>query len=549
MRPVRTLVVWCPDWPVVAAGVPVDVAAAVLQTGRVMAASPVARAEGVAPGMRRREAQARCPALKVLDHDPARDARTFEPVAAALEAITPRIEISEPGRCCFPTRGPSRYFGGDEALVDRAAGLVVETVPPGARVRVGVADGRFPATVAARGATGARAAAAGAAAAGAAVVPPGGGPAFLAPQPLSSLTALLDPDDDPRPLDDLLDVLGRLGLRTLGELAALPASDIVARFGVLGEAVHRLASGRDARPPATRPPPPELAVTTEFDPPIERVDTAAFVARSLADELHHRLGSRGLACTRVAIVAESEHGERFERVWRHEGTLSAGAVADRVRWQLDGWLNGSALARPTAGISLLRLVPDEVVPATGRQLGFWGAAAGADERVIRAVARLEGLLGPEAVTVPEWRGGRGPGERVAQVPAAGVDLADHDRTPTGAGGPDREAVNQPWPGRIPDPSPATVHPQPIPAELVDADGAVVGVSGRGTISGDPTKMAVAGGPWAPVVGWAGPWLVDERWWDPASARRRARFQARTDDGRAHLLAIEGSRWWIEATYD
>jgi len=378
------------------------------------------------------------------------------------------------------------------------------------------------------------------------VVPPDGSRLYLAPQPLSLLTAILDPDDDPRPLDDLLDVLSRLGLRTMGGLAAIPAADIVARFGALGAAVHRLASGDDARPPATRPPPPELAVMTELDPPIERVDTAAFLARTLADDLHQGLAIRGLACTRVAIVAETEHGERLERVWRHEGTLSAGAVADRVRWQLDGWLNGSSLSRPTAGISLLRLVPDEVVAATGRQLGFWGGAAGADEQVVRAVARLEGLLGPEAVTVPEWRGGRGPGERVALVPAATVDLGDLDRA-TGSVG--NDAAARPWPGRIPDPSPAAVHAEPLPAELFDTDGVPVGVSGRGTVSGAPARMSVAGGPWTPVVGWAGPWLADERWWDPANARRRARFQARTDDGRAHLLAIEGSRWWIEATYD
>jgi protein ImuB len=565
----RTLVVWCPDWPVVAAGVPPDAPAAVLRAGRVVAASPAARIEGVAPAMRRREAQARCPELVLVDHDPSRDARAFEPLMAAVDAVTPRIEISEPGRCCFPTRGPSRYFGGDEALVARVARLAGGAAPPDARVRVAVADGRFPASVAARRATSATSATT---TTSTLVVAPGGSGAFLAPLPLSLLAAALDPDDDPRPLDDLLDVLGRLGLRALGELAALPAAEVVGRFGALGAAAHRLASGDDPRPPATRPPPPELAVTAEPDPPIERVDTAAFLARTLADDLHQRLGARGLACTRVAIVAESEHGERYERVWRHEGSLSAGAVADRVRWQLDGWLtgperpagaagksgvhgperpagaagksgvHGNSFTRPTAGISLLRLVPDEVVPATGRQLGFWGGAAAADERVVRAVARLEGMLGPEAVTVPEWRGGRGPGERVAVVPAGAVDLADRALD-------EDEAAAQPWPGRVPDPSPAAIHPEPLPAELVDAGGVAVAVSGRGAVSAAPARVSVGGGPWAPVVGWAGPWPVDERWWDPAHARRRARFQATTGDGRAHLLAIKGGRWWVEATYD
>ena len=163
-------------------------------------------------------------------------------------------------------------------------------------------------------------------------------------------------------------------------------------------------------------------VSAELDPPAERVDTAAFLAKSLADSLHERLASRGLACTRIVVEAETEHGETLVRSWRHEGTLSPGAIADRVRWQLDGWLSGAASVRPTAGISRLSLVPDEVVAARGRQLGFWGGETLIDERVVRAIARVQGLLGIDAVTVPECRGGRGPGEQVALIPAAAVDL-------------------------------------------------------------------------------------------------------------------------------
>ena len=47
---------------------------------------------------------------------------------------------------------------------------------------------------------------------------------------------------------------------------------------------------------------------------------------------------------------------------------------------------------------------------------------------------------------------------------------------------------------------------------------------------------------------AGPWLTDERWWDALAHRRRARFQVRTTDGRAHLLTLESQQWWVEATY-
>ncbi len=52
-----------------------------------------------------------------------------------------------------------------------------------------------------------------------------------------------------------------------------------------------------------------------------------------------------------------------------------------------------------------------------------------------------------------------------------------------------------------------------------------------------------------VAAWAGPWPVDERWWDPRGHRRRARLQVATTDGVAYLLAVESGRWSVEATYD
>ena len=94
----RMLVVWCPDWPVVAAAAPPDSLTAVVHANRVVACSAAARAEGVRPGLRRREAQGRCPELELLDHDPARDARAFEPVLVAVERLTPWVEVLVAGR-------------------------------------------------------------------------------------------------------------------------------------------------------------------------------------------------------------------------------------------------------------------------------------------------------------------------------------------------------------------------------------------------------------------------------------------------------------------
>ena len=91
MAAVRTLVVWCPDWPVVAAvragDAPDDMPVAIFRANRVIAASPGARAEGVRRAMRRREAQSRCPDVEIVDDDPGRDVRLFEPVAALVDEV------------------------------------------------------------------------------------------------------------------------------------------------------------------------------------------------------------------------------------------------------------------------------------------------------------------------------------------------------------------------------------------------------------------------------------------------------------------------------
>ncbi len=535
-------VVWCPDWPVVAWGVPLDEPAIVVVGNRVVASSPAARAEGVALGQRRREAQGRCPDVAVLERDIDREARLFEPVAVALEGITPRVEIAGPGLVGFPTLGPSKFFGGDHDLSLKVVEDVAPVLAGRGHIRVGIADGVFAARLAARS-TAART--------GPIVVTTGESAEFLSGV---AITALEQPE--------LTGVLARLGLTTLGAFAALNPADVVGRFGAEGQLAHRLARGEDEHPPDLRRPAPDMAVTWMFEPAAEQIDRCAFAAKALADELHAMLSSDGLACVRVAIEAETDAGEEHVRLWRHEGALSAAALAERARWQLDAWLGSIARralitsaatssdemenATSGSGIRRLTLVPDEVVPAVGRQLGFWGGRAERADDVTRVVARIQGLMGPEAVQVPERRGGRGPAEQIVLIPAAAVDLGE-ERIATAA-----EWVSEPWPGRMPKPEPVQVRFDPLPIELMDDARRPVTVSGRGELSASPALVegSVPSGRtkqrW--ITGWAGPWPAEERWWDPVSVRRRARMQVTLNDGSAHLLVLEEGAWSIEATY-
>ena len=513
----RTGCVWCPDWPVTAArrrdeslrGVPVVVRERDGARDIVRAASSEARAEGVTRGMRRREAEARCPTAVCVDADVANEARTFEVVARALEAFTPRVVLDRPGRCEFPTRGPSRYFGGDNELVCLLHTAVAgELGTDGTDVRIGVADGAFTARLAARRGL---------------VVPVGESAKFLAPWPVSVL------DDD-----ELASLLVRLGLPTLGAVSALPPDAVLARFGIEGRRLYDLSRGIDPGPPVLVPPPPDLVEQAELDPPAERVDSAAFAAKELADRLLVRLGERGLACIRVLVEAETEHGERLSRCWRHADGFTAPALAERVRWQLDGWIT---TGQTTAGVAVLRLVPDEVVPANGRQLGFWGGDQVAHDRADRALARIQGMLGYDAVATAVVQGGRTSAEQVRWVPW----------------GEPREPATDPgaWPGALPAPFPARVFDPPIAADLVDEHGNAITIGGRGEQHASPAYLrsrVVTG----MVTGWAGPWAHDVRWWDARAHRRCARYQLVVDapiGNVACIAVVEGGQAAIEALYD
>jgi len=438
-----------------------------------------------------------------------------------VEELCPRVEVLHPGACAIGARGPARYFGGEEAL----AGKIVEAVTGGGfACQAGVADGLFAARLAARSA----------APGTATMVPPGQAREFLAPYPVSVL------DSEGMTLDggEMTELLPRLGIVTLGDFARLPASQAVNRFGVPGGAAHRLARGLDPRPLAARPPSADLSASLVFDPPAELAEPVVFAAKALAERMHDGLAARGLACVRVQVQVVSEDGQEHARLWRHDGLLSALAVAERVRWQLAGWRPAQDESRDGAcpsGITLLRLVPDQVVRAQGRQLGLWGDAVVSD-RVARAALRVQAMLGHGAVTRPVPAGGRSPAEQATLVPFG--DTRDPERPP-----------DRPWPGRIPAPVPATVCRDPLPARVADAAGGPVTVTGRAQVSAPPARMSADGGPWLAITAWAGPWPIAERWWRPQAARRRARFQLVTEDGAAWLAAVQDGRWQIEARYD
>jgi len=549
----RVLALWCMDWPAVAAAAAAGLSAttpvAVTLANRVVACSAAAREAGVRRGLRRREAQARCPGVHVATADPARDARFFEAVTAAVDDVVPRAEVVRPGLLVLPVRGAARYFGSEEAAAER---LVDAVAAAGAECQNGVADQLATAVFAARAGR---------------VVPPGRDAEFLSGLSIRQLSA--EPGLSGPGRGELADLLWRLGIRTFGQFAALPRPDVASRFGADAVVAHRMVRGEPDRAPSGRELPPDLDAVLQCDPPIDRVDAAAFAGRTLAAALHRSLESAGVGCTRLAIHAVTAGGGELTRVWRCAEPLTEEATADRVRWQLDGWLASRragaqrlgdetrragaqrlgdiarrAGAGPTGPVIMLRLQPVEVVSAEALQLPLWGGPGDESRmRARRALVRVQGLLGAEAVQLPVLSGGRGPAERITLIPIGdeAIPRADPDR---------------PWPGRLPEPAPTVLPESDSVVELLDAQNNPVRVTGRGMFTAEPvrlrgTETAYRGD----LSWWTGPWPVDERWWDQDDRHSRTGPTARaqvlldTDPPRALLLCYRRRRWYAEGVYE
>ena len=592
----RTLVVWCADWPVVAAGVPLDLPAAVLHANRVVACSPAARAEGrasPAPAGRSPAVPSWCSSTTTR-----RPRRAFEPVPSALEALTPACEISYPGRAPSPP-GDRPATTVATALAERAAAL-------GPRRRAGVVPCRWGSPTAPSPLRWPRAAAlppplAGTlrrgwwrgrpGGGGVRVVPPGRAPASwrpcrCGPSPSRAVRGA-------RPVD----VLERLGLRTLGDLAAL-AAEVVGRFGAEGRTARGWPGGSTSGRLSPRPPPAELTMVAEIDPPAERVEAAAFVARAWSSACTPTwpawaAPAPGWSSGPRASTARRTNGcgaRGRSRPWpsptgcagSSTGGCTPGPTARRPGWSGCGW-RPTRWCRPV-GISSFGTGG----PGGRRRRGGWRAAgagpgAGTAGRRGRAGPRVAGRPGPGRARGPGGGGGRRrhrapaggpvrlggralawdgarPGAGHGARPPLPVQVLDAAGHPVRVGGGRGEVSAAParvrWVVSV---KPTRRRRQPGPARRRGGEhgggrpprpGTGAGARSRGGPGAGRPGVGRAGGPvGGPSWRRAGPWPCDERWWDPRGHRRRARLQVTTAGGVAYLLVVESGRWAVEATYD
>lgn len=345
-------------------------------TQQIGEVSLAAEAFGLRPGMRLGEALARCPQLALVPPDPAGVADQWERVLVRLESMGAAVEPERPGLVCFDARGLLRLHGGIEGVLGAARRAL--RVP----ARYGVAPSRFAAVAAATRARSRRPEIVGGASRERE-------PArerelarsYLAPLPVALLRA--------RPaLAHLPEALERLGVRTLGELAALSVPALADRFGQEGLLAHELACGGDS-PLRPRPAGEFLRESLELPEAASGLQLERGLGL-LIDRLLARRERRGRTLRAVVISAVLvEQGG----TWRQQVVFRE-ALADPVRMRL---ALAPRLALMPAPAELLRLSVERFGPLASDQRALLeDPAAVRSARLREAIRQARVAAGPEA---------------------------------------------------------------------------------------------------------------------------------------------------------
>jgi nucleotidyltransferase/DNA polymerase involved in DNA repair len=334
----------------------------------IVAANRAAR--GVQAGMTPKQARAACPGLVVVARNERAQRDATNEILEALESCSPGVEALRPGVYFFDARG---LPGGETSAIATAVALASTR---GFRASAAVADDKFTAYCAA--VTGG----------GCSNVAVGGSAAFLAPLPVSLLP--LAPGDAER--------LEMLGLRMLGQVAALPVAPLTARFGERAREYACLARGEDRDPLRPRRAQTIYEERFAFESAIDHLEPLFFALRGCIAGVAGRLAGAAQVCDRVDIVLvldatnppaqadeQSTSSVADVRVALAEPTASAAVMFDLARVALESREHMGAVEA-----IIVRAAPCGEPPP---QLGLFDGSAGSRNAALAAtLARLHATL-------------------------------------------------------------------------------------------------------------------------------------------------------------
>lgn len=343
-------------------GAPAGLPLVVLQDGAARDGCPLARAQGLRPGMPRRQVLRQVPGAVLAEYGTA----DYTPVARAFwnacAARTPYVEPLAPHQVfiALPVPGQEPPEGELGALLQECVTAAGGDVLPAA----GLAASPLVARVAAPVQAGVLPAAGAAAREGAwspvVTVGPGAEAAFLAPRPIAALW---------RARPEVLERLGQLGISRIGELQQVAEAELVRQFGPVGRELARWARGLDGEPVRAAWPPRAVSWRWPFPAGAGPDQLPAVIGRG-ARELARRLQQQNEVCSAVGLTLEREAGAALSGQRR---------LSRRQQGEF-------ALARALLGLmrELLEQAPDlrctavaaaaaDLAPAAWRQMDLWGA--------------------------------------------------------------------------------------------------------------------------------------------------------------------------------
>jgi len=473
----------------------------------VAASSDLAARFGVVVGMRATEARAVCEVVVLRPVSFAALAAAANALADVAATVSARVEIDGRERVFADCEGSGRLWSSEAAL---ASALAARAARCGLSAWIGIADSKLGAVVAAR------------TSGGVTIVPQGETRAFLAGFPV----AVLDPDLETAA------TLASWGIRSVGDLMALPAGAVAHRLGPAGALLVRRARGEDDVPLVGRAVPRTFEEALDLDYGIDRIEPLVFVLRRLIECVTSRVELYGLGCKEIELGFDLDGGGRDVRsIVAAAPTTEHKIFVTLVRADLEARPLAYAVTRAVVAAAATRLAPT--------QLDLLRPAGPAPAALAAMLARLAALCGADRVGVLRRADSHRPdavevGRFEGMTPAAPLVV---DRRPSPSPPTDgvTSSLGSSGTASLVRVALRAFRP-PVPLEIFESRGTLDYVRGRGF-----------GGR---VVHWAGPWRLRGEWWT-ADPYAREYYDVELSDGGVYRVYRDARAgcWLADGVYD
>lgn len=193
-----------------------------------------------------------------------------------------------------------------------------------------------------------------------------------------------------QPSAELTDTFALWGLRTLGQLAALPVADVVARLGKPGRRLHALACGTEQHLLVPEEPEQACEEQIEFDAPVEALESLLFAVRPMLEQLVLRASSLSYALAGVTARLQLDGGGVHARTIRPAlPTMDCAALLKLLHLDLESHLPGAAVIAVTTTAEL-----GDRLPVQG---GLFAPQLPESMRLDVTLARIAAMVGDQQV--------------------------------------------------------------------------------------------------------------------------------------------------------